>query len=71
MREKYLKPDGHMFPSHATMFWAAVNDEAERELREKEYHDVSFVCQPDGRLIEWGESERKRAGGDPGICVYV
>jgi len=41
VREKYLKPDGHMFPSHATMYWALVNDEAERELREKEYHDVS------------------------------
>lgn len=41
VREKYLKPDGHMFPSHATMFWALVNDEGERELREKEYHDVS------------------------------
>lgn len=32
-----------MFPSHATMFWALVNDEAERELREKEYHDVRSV----------------------------
>lgn len=41
MREKYLKPDGHMLPSHATMFWALVNDEGERELREREYHDVS------------------------------
>ena len=44
MREKYLKPDGHMFPSHATMLWALVNDEAERELREKEYHDVRASC---------------------------
>jgi hypothetical protein len=32
-----------MFPSHATMFWALVDDEAERELREKEYHDVSLL----------------------------
>ena len=27
VREKYLKPDGHMFPSHATMLWALVDDE--------------------------------------------
>ncbi len=35
VREKYLKPDGHMFPSHATMYWSLVDDERERQMKEQ------------------------------------
>lgn len=41
VREKYLKKEGgHMFPSHATMFWSLVEDERERQVKAQEYHQA-------------------------------
>lgn len=36
-RDKWLKPDGCMFPSHATMLWGAVSFEDDRESKVSEY----------------------------------
>lgn len=30
IRDKWLKDDGMMFPSHASMVWAPVDDRAEK-----------------------------------------
>ncbi|EWM23599.1 Ribosomal L11 methyltransferase, PrmA [Nannochloropsis gaditana] len=41
VREKYLKKEGgHMFPSHATMYWALIEDERERQVKEQEYQQA-------------------------------
>jgi len=36
-RNKWMKPTGSMFPSHATMFWAAVSNEDDRMNKLDEY----------------------------------
>ena len=36
-RNKWMKPEGSMFPSHATMYWAAVSHESDREGRFNDY----------------------------------
>lgn len=36
-RDRWLKPDGAMFPSHATMFWGAVSFEEDRISKQNEY----------------------------------
>jgi protein arginine N-methyltransferase 1 len=38
-RNKWLKPEGAMFPSHATMLWAAVSFEEDRVRKAQEYAD--------------------------------
>jgi len=41
VREKYLKKEGgHMFPSHATMFWSLIDDERERQAKEQEFQQA-------------------------------
>jgi protein arginine N-methyltransferase 1 len=52
-RDKFLKSrakgdeeDGFLFPSHCTMFWAAISDEDERFERNREYNDS---------IVEWQE----------------
>lgn len=37
-RDRWLKDDGLMFPSHATMYWAAISNEIDRENKLAEYH---------------------------------
>jgi len=36
-RNKWMKPTGTMFPSHATMFWSAISHEDDRENKVDEY----------------------------------
>lgn len=36
-RDKWLKDDGVMFPSHASMRWAAVDDQEEKLRKDNEY----------------------------------
>ena len=36
-RDKWLKPGGLMFPSHATMYWGLVSDEEDRLAKQAEY----------------------------------
>lgn len=36
-RNKWMKPTGSMFPSHATMFWAIISHEEDREGKVDEY----------------------------------
>ena len=36
-RNKWMKPEGSMFPSHATMYWSAVSHEDDREGRFNDY----------------------------------
>jgi type I protein arginine methyltransferase len=43
-RNKWMKPEGSMFPSHATMYWSAVSNEQDREGR---YNDYT------GAMQEW------------------
>ena len=43
-RNKWMKPEGSMFPSHATMYWSAVSNEEDREGR---YNDYT------GAMREW------------------
>ena len=38
-RNKWMKPTGSMFPSHATMFWAAVSHEDDRLGKVDEYQN--------------------------------
>ncbi len=44
-RNKWLKPGGTLFPSHATMFWGAINFEEDRVEKRNEY---------DGSMRDWG-----------------
>jgi protein arginine N-methyltransferase 1 len=44
-RNKWLKPGGCMFPSHATMYMSAVSYEEDREGKANEY---------DGSMNDWG-----------------
>ena len=51
-RDRWLRPGGVLFPSHATMYWAAVQCEAERAPKIDEYR---------GAIADWHEvRERKR-----------
>ena len=36
-RNKWMKPEGSMFPSHATMYWAAISSEEDREGKYGDY----------------------------------
>lgn len=36
-RNKWMKPEGSMFPSHATMYWATISYEDDRLNKENEY----------------------------------
>jgi len=36
-RDRFLNPGGFMFPSHATMYWAPIQNERERLSRQQEY----------------------------------
>jgi len=36
-RNKWLKPDGAMFPSHATMLWSAISNEEQRMIQANDY----------------------------------
>jgi protein arginine N-methyltransferase 1 len=36
-RNRWMKPEGSMFPSHATMFWSAISHEDDREGKHQEY----------------------------------
>ena len=36
-RDRWMKPEGSMFPSHATMYWAAISNEEDREQKSNEY----------------------------------
>jgi protein arginine N-methyltransferase 1 len=43
-RNKWMKPEGSMFPSHATMYFSAISFEDDREGKYNDYH---------GSLAEW------------------
>lgn len=43
-RNRWMKPEGSMFPSHATMYFSAVSFEEDREGKYNDYH---------GSLNEW------------------
>ena len=43
-RNRWLKPDGAMFPSHATMLWGCISHEEDRKSRVEEF---------DGTMMEW------------------
>lgn len=36
-RDRWMKPNGSMFPSHATMYWAAISYEDDRLQKNKEF----------------------------------
>ncbi|CAM9381837.1 unnamed protein product, partial [Sphacelaria rigidula] len=36
-RDRWLKDDGVMFPSHASMVWAAVDDREGKERKDTQY----------------------------------
>jgi protein arginine N-methyltransferase 1 len=36
-RDKWMKPEGSMFPSHATMFWSAISHEDDRQRKSNDY----------------------------------
>lgn len=41
-RDQWLKPNGVMFPSHATMYWGCVSHEADRVSRKDEFQGMFF-----------------------------
>lgn len=43
-RNRWMKPDGVMFPSHATMFFGAISNEEDRSARMNEFQ---------GSMMEW------------------
>lgn len=45
-RNRWMKPEGSMFPSHATMYWASVSHEDDREGKHNEYTSS---------MREWGK----------------
>ena len=45
-----MKPEGSMFPSHATMYWAGVTNEEDREGKVSEYR---------GSMSEWQKFSRE------------
>jgi type I protein arginine methyltransferase len=49
-RNKWLKPDGAMFPSHATMYFSCLSNEEDRE------HKSSEFCQS---MNEWNSFSRE------------
>jgi type I protein arginine methyltransferase len=49
-RNKWLKPDGAMFPSHATMYFSCISNEEDREHKSSEY------CQS---MKEWTSFSRE------------
>lgn len=52
-RNRWMKPEGSMFPSHATMYWSAISYEDDRETKSSEYQ---------GSMNEWNRfsSEMKQ-----------
>lgn len=44
VREKYLKPEGALYPSHCSMFWALVDDEEERHAKANEFSQALQVA---------------------------
>ena len=52
-RNRWMKPTGTMFPSHATMLWAAISFEDDRRIKASEYQ---------GSMTEWSKfaDEMKR-----------
>lgn len=49
-RNKWMKPEGSMFPSHATMFWATVSHEEDRIGKKNEYMNS---------MSEWSKFSRE------------
>ena len=45
-RNRWMKPEGSMFPSHATMYWSAISFEEDREGKSSEYK---------GSMSEWNK----------------
>jgi protein arginine N-methyltransferase 1 len=45
-RDRWLKEDGLMFPSHATMYWAAISNEQDRENKIADYMQSMSVRSP-------------------------
>lgn len=43
-RNRWLKPDGAMFPSHATMYWGCISHESDRVGRKDDF---------EGSIMEW------------------
>ena len=41
-RNKWLKSDGTLFPSHATMYWGLISYEEDREQKIREYQDSLY-----------------------------
>lgn len=39
VRDKWLKDDGVMFPSHASMVWAPVDDRGEKNRKDKDFNE--------------------------------
>ncbi len=51
-RNKWLKPDGAMFPSHATMYWGAVSFEEDHHQKTSEF---------DNSIREWDKFKAEMA----------
>jgi hypothetical protein len=58
VRNKYLKPEGLMFPSHATILWALIADEDERDAK---VHETSHAMQ--ASALEGGGGRKQGGGG--------
>ena len=41
-RNRWLKPEGTLFPSHSTMYWGLVSYEEDRDQKIREYHDSLY-----------------------------
>lgn len=41
-RNRWLKPEGTLFPSHSTMYWGLVSYEEDRDQKIKEYQDSLY-----------------------------
>jgi protein arginine N-methyltransferase 1 len=64
-RNRWMKPDGSMFPSHATMFWACLSHEEDRLSKVSEYR---------GAMNDWGKFSQEMQqfyGVDVGVLDGV
>jgi protein arginine N-methyltransferase 1 len=53
-RDKWMKPEGSMFPSHATLFFGAISNEDDRKAKQREYtHSLEEVRRFSGEMKQY------------------
>ena len=51
-RNKWMKPEGSMFPSHATMYWATISSEEDRDRKNQDYSESMLEWQHFGKEMK-------------------